>query len=245
MSTADRVANEIEHGRRLASDAPDLIWGWGTPAGRLRAERRAALVVEGARAAPGTRVVEVGCGSGLFTEHFARSGAEIIAVDLSPDLLEYARKRDLPSDRVRFVEGRFEEYEFGRDFDAVLGSSVLHHLELDVALARARELLRPGGRIAFAEPNMRNPQIFLERRFRRFFPSVSPDETAFVRGRLRGHLVRAGFVDIRIEPFDWLHPAVPESLIPLVSRVGRALESLPGIRQFAGSLIIEAARPER
>jgi 2-polyprenyl-3-methyl-5-hydroxy-6-metoxy-1,4-benzoquinol methylase len=239
----NRVANEIAHGKRLAAGVPEELWGWGTPAGRVRARRRAALILEHAGAGPGCRILEVGCGSGMFTELFAESGAEIVALDLSPELLALARSRGLPPERVRFVEQRFEELDQEASFDAVIGSSVLHHLDLVPALEKAFALLKPGGRLSFAEPNLLNPQVFVERRFRRWFPNVSPDETAFVRPRLRRQLAALGFEDVDIEPFDWLHPAVPESWIGGVSRLGRLLEHIWGLREFAGSLRIAARRP--
>ena len=239
----NRVANEIAHGRHLAAGVPEELWGWGTPAGRLRSRRRAALILEQARVEPTSRILEVGCGSGLFTELFAESGAQIVALDVSPELLALARKRGLPPQRVRFVEQRLEEFDQEADFDAVIGSSVLHHLDLVPALERAIALLAPGGRLSFAEPNMLNPQIFAERKFRRWFPDVSPDETAFVRPRLRRQLQEAGFESIEIEPFDWLHPSVPASWIGLVSRIGGLLERTWGLREFAGSLRIAASRP--
>jgi len=111
------------------------------------------------------------------------------------------------------------------------------------SLARILQLLRPGGRMAFAEPNLLNPQVFLERRFRRFFSYVSADEVAFVKGKLRRELGAVGFTEVSVEPFDWLHPAVPRPLIPLVAGTGRFLERLPGVREFAGSLVLSAARP--
>jgi len=244
MSDAgERVAREVAHGKHMARSAPDLLLGWGSPAGQQRARRRARLILEGARVTATSRVLEVGCGSGLFTEAFAHSGAEIVAVDVSPDLLHFARGRGLPAERVRFLEARFEDCAVEGPFDAVIGSSVLHHLELAESLARMLELLKPGGRMAFAEPNLLNPQVFLERRFRRFFPYVSPDEIAFVKAKLRAELERAGFTDVSIEPFDWLHPAVPRPLIPLVSGIGGVLERLPGVREFAGSLVLSAGRP--
>jgi len=104
-------------------------------------------------------------------------------------------------------------------------------------------LLKPGGRLSVAEPNMLNPQVFCERRFRRFFPHVSPDETAFVRSRLRRDLERAGFTSISIVPFDWLHPSTPAPLIPSVQRAGAVLERVWPLLEFAGSLSIRATRP--
>jgi len=239
----ERVAREVAHGKHMAQRAPELLLGWGSPAGQERARRRARLILEGAGIDSTSRVLEVGCGSGLFTEAFAHSGAEIVAVDVSPDLLRFARGRGLPAERVRFLEARFEDCAVEGPFDAVIGSSVLHHLEVAESLARILQLLRPGGRMAFAEPNLLNPQVFLERRFRRFFSYVSADEVAFVKGKLRRELGAVGFTEVSVEPFDWLHPAVPRPLIPLVAGTGRFLERLPGVREFAGSLVLSAARP--
>ncbi len=243
--TAHRVAAEIEHGKRLAHGVPEEIWGWGTPAGQLRARRRADLVVRGARLAPGQRVLEIGCGTGMFTEMFAVSGADITAVDISEDLLARARARGIPN--ARFLAGRFEDCEIGGPFDAVIGSSVLHHLEVEEAVRRIFFLLKPGGRMAFAEPNYLNPQIFIERKLRfikPLFGYISPDETAFVRGSLARLLRSVGFSDVEIVPFDWLHPSTPPRLITAVRAIGRALEATPAVREFAGSLMITARRPE-
>lgn len=236
-----RVANEVEHGKFLAAGSAEHTWGWGSPAGRLRARRRARLVLAGAQLGPGIKAVEIGCGTGLFTEMFAQSGAEIVAVDLSPDLLEVARKRNLP--RVRFLQKNFEDCAVEGPFDAVIGSSVLHHLDLERTWGKIYSLLKPGGIMSFAEPNMLNPQVYCERHFRRFFPQTSPDETAFVRSHLQRDLERAGFHAVRIVPFDWLHPSTPKALIPVVSLMGKVAESVWPVREFAGSLYIKAIRP--
>jgi len=236
-----RAQNEVAHGAFLAAEGPEAVWGWGSPAGQIRAKRRAALILGGAAVDRASRVLEIGCGTGMFTAAFAESGAEIVAVDLSPDLLAIAAQRQLT--RVRFVQSSFEDCEMDRPFDAVIGSSVLHHLNIERALPRIFELLKPGGRLSFAEPNMLNPQIYCERHFRRFFPQVSPDETAFVRTKLRRQLLASRFEDVSIRPFDWLHPSVPSSLISAVSKIGRGLERAWPLSEFAGSLLIRAKRP--
>jgi 2-polyprenyl-3-methyl-5-hydroxy-6-metoxy-1,4-benzoquinol methylase len=179
---ADRTRDEIEHGKRLSSGDPESAWGWGTPAGKIRAQRRAALILQGAGLAAGMRALEIGCGTGMFTEIFAASGVTIWAIDISEDLLVKARARGIPN--AKFYTRRFEDCVIKGPFDAVIGSSVLHYLELEPALARIFSLLRPGGALSFAEPNMLNPQVFAERKFRSIKPLfgyVSPDETAFVR----------------------------------------------------------------
>ncbi len=239
-SRADR---EVAHGIRLAADDAELAWGWGSPAGKRRAARRADLIADSAGVGPQSHVLEIGCGTGVFTDFFAGRGARIVAVDLSGELLQKARGRNLPPRQVQFVEAALEEFSGNEPFDAVIGSSVLHHLEVIPALMQIFALLRPGGRMSFAEPNLLNPQIFVERKFRRWFPSVSPDEGAFIRWRLKRTMLEAGFEQIQLQPFDWLHPATPEKFVPLVQGIGRLMEKIPLVREFSGSLLIAARRP--
>lgn len=241
-----RAKHEIKHGKILSQSDPELIWNWNTPAGRLRARRRAEKIIKGSKLEPGVVALEIGCGTGMFTEMFVQSGAKLIAVDISPDLLKKARARNLPSDRVLFVEKHFENCDIDGPFDAVIGSSVLHHLEIETAVKKIYNLLKPGGFMSFAEPNMLNPQIFVERKFRFLLPClwyVSADETAIVRWKFSDLLAKIGFDNIEIMPFDWLHPATPKPLIPLIDKIGRLLENTPILSEFAGSLYIQCRRP--
>lgn len=249
-----RAQREIEHGKRLAKAGAESMWGWGGPAGEFRAQRRAALIAQGAGLGPGVTALEIGCGTGNFTELFAATGARIVAVDISPDLLALATSRGLPAHQVCFLERQFEAVACDDPalagwapggFDAVIGSSVLHHLDLDPALKGIARLLKPGGRLSFAEPNLLNPQVLAERKLRRFFPYVSEDEWAVVRWKMRADLERSGFDQVRIEPFDWLHPGTPPALIPLVRGAGIVAEHIPGVREFAGSVFIRASRSMR
>ena len=246
LNPTARGAREIAHGELLAQTDTEAVWGWDTPAGRLRFARRARLILDASEIRPHDGVLELGCGTGMFTEVFARSGADLTAIDISPHLIERARQRELAAGNVTFVLGQFETTEFGHLFDAIIGSSVLHHLDFASTLDRSRALLRSGGRMAFAEPNMLNPQVFTERALRRFPPFnryMSPDETAFVRFSLRGVLERAGFVDVRIVPFDFLHPSTPPRFIPAVQALGRIAERAWGFREISGSLLISCRKP--
>ncbi|HMP74703.1 MAG TPA: class I SAM-dependent methyltransferase [Kiritimatiellia bacterium] len=245
QSGEGRFAHEREHGRFLASEGAENVWGWGSPAGQVRSRRRAHLISEGARLGPGANVLEVGCGTGLFTEIFAATGAAIMAVDISEELLELARRRGLPPHQVRFIAKPFEECEVDGPFHAVLGSSILHHLNMEQSLPKLFRLLKPGGWFSFAEPNMLNPQIALQKNIPWLKARLgdSPDETAFIRWRLASELRRHGFDEVTITPFDWLHPAIPAPLIGTVSAIGRLFECLPLIREISGSLLIVARRP--
>lgn len=174
----------------------------------------------------------------------AKTGAQLVAVDISPDLLRKARARDLPTNQVRFVEKRFEDGEIDGPFDAIIGSSILHHLDLNDAFPLIYKLLKPGGVISFAEPNMLNPYVFVLKTFPQWCPSESPDETAFLHFKLKHDLKKWGFEKIEITPFDWLYPSTPTSMISLVESLGRFLEKVPYLRHIAGSIYLKARRPE-
>jgi 2-polyprenyl-3-methyl-5-hydroxy-6-metoxy-1,4-benzoquinol methylase len=239
--TESIAKHEILHGKRLASsNSPELIWGWETPAGKIRFQKRAEMIASGAKLGEGVRVLEIGCGTGVFTEIFAQSGAEIVALDISEELLEMARSRLEPTKNVKFQAMRFEEYNLDGQFDAIIGSSVLHHLDIGRALPKIYELLKDDGIASFAEPNMLNPQVLIQKNVKwiKKWLGDSPDETAFVKWLLRKKLSAEGFRKIELTPFDWLHPQTPVALIKSVNKIGVIFETTPLLREFAGSLYI-------
>jgi ubiquinone/menaquinone biosynthesis C-methylase UbiE len=240
-----RLAREIEHHRRIAGRAEE-IWNWDSPAGRKRAERRAEMLVAGAALGPGCRALEVGCGTGVFLEKVAPCGAEIRGIDLSQDLLARARARMSAFANVRLTCGNAEQMPFPTGtFDAAYGSSVLHHLNLERSLREILRVLKPGGRIAFAEPNIWNPQVAVMFHYgpsKEYF-GVSPDEMAFSRFHARRTLLQAGYRNIAVRPFDFLHPSTPEGWLDAVGRLSLALEATPLLREIAGSLLVTAAKP--
>jgi ubiquinone/menaquinone biosynthesis C-methylase UbiE len=241
----DRVSHEIQHGRFLAKHGAGQIWNWESPAGKLRWARRVKML--SGHLTPGMTVLELGCGTGHFTRELAHSGAQIVAIDLSPDLLEIAKAQHC-APNVRYeIQNAYELSYSDATFDSVIGSSVLHHLEIRKALREICRVLKPGGTIYFTEPNMLNPQIAIQKNV----PWVkrklgdSPDETAFFRRRLRRLLEQTGFRDVRIDPFDFLHPKTPVFLIDGVKALGHFLEKVPIISEFAGSLYIRAVKSRR
>ena len=168
----------------------------------------------------------------------------MVASDLSWDLISQIETKG--NDSIIPVLSDAEYLSFGSGtFDAVVGSSVLHHLRPLVALDEVSRVLRPGGYTAFAEPNMLNPQIAIQKNIpviKRWLGD-SPDETAFFRWQAKKLLENAGFDRIAVTPHDFLHHLTPPRLIPLISALGRTLEKLPFLREIAGSLIIVGHKP--
>lgn len=234
-----RLENEIRHGAQIA-DSPGEVWNWESPAGKIRWRRRTAML--SGHIVPTMRVLELGCGAGYYTKELARTGAEICAIDISPDLLMLAA-RSVSDPRVTFMQANAYAMEFADEsFDSVVGSSVLHHLDVEPAIREIFRVLKKGGSMVFTEPNMLNPQIMLQKNILWLKKRLgdSPDETAFFKWPLQRLLSSAGFKAVTVEPFDFLHPAVPQIMIPVFERLNTLLEHTPLVKEIAGSLFIRA-----
>jgi len=242
--TNDRIAHEIAHGEYLKKKWKKKLWYWETEAGQLRWKRRIEMLL--AHIQTDMDVLEVGCGVGYFTKEMAKTKASIVAIDISPDLLSVAKEFLRNTNVVFKVDNAYDLSFPDRSFNTIIGSSVLHHLDVDQALKEFHRVLRPGGTIFFTEPNMANPQIFLQKNILllKKISGDSPDETAFFRNKLKEHFNEHKFNDIKITPFDFLHPRTPRIFIPFVERIGLALEKIPLIREIAGSLYIRANKTD-
>jgi 2-polyprenyl-3-methyl-5-hydroxy-6-metoxy-1,4-benzoquinol methylase len=240
----DRAAAERRQGREFVADDLERYWGWSSPAGRIRADRRGRFLIDQARLGPGVRCLELGCGTGEFTQRLVESGCELTAVELSEELADTCRER--LQGPAEIVVGNVETGEGleGRTFDAIVGVSVLHHVNMDACLANTFSKLDPNGRFAFSEPNLANPQVWAMKNVRFVGRRLheTEHETAFLAKRLRHQLEGAGLVVDVCEPFEFLHPATPPRFIPAVERVERALEATP-LRAIAGSIRVGGRRP--
>ena len=235
-----RIEHEIEHGKFLAENGAGEIWNWESPAGKIRWARRVQMLTEFIK--PDSSLLELGCGTGYFTKEIAKTKAKIVAIDISPELITIA-KENVTSPNVSFcIENAYNMSFEDNQFDFIIGSSVLHHLDINQAISEMYRVLKKNGMIAFTEPNMMNPQIALQKNipYLKRKSGDSPDETAFFRWKLFRLLKKQGFKTIEIKPFDFLHPAVPPKLIKTVSLTGLFFEKIPVFKEIAGSIYIKA-----
>ena len=111
----------------------------------------------------GARVLDLGCGAGLLSEALAMRGADVVALDLSPDLLRVARLHALESGaRVdyRLQSAEALAAEAPGTFDAVACMEMLEHVPDPASVVGAcATLLRPGGRLFLSTLN-RTPAAF-------------------------------------------------------------------------------------
>ncbi len=124
----------------------------------------------------GTRVVDLGCGSGVFTGVLQQRGYRCVGVDLSPKLIALAQA-NFPG--IDFHVGDIEHLPFAdASFDGVLLSGVVHHLpEPSRCAEEVFRILRPGGKFVAFDPNRMNPFMYLYRdRSSPFYSSVGVTE---------------------------------------------------------------------
>ena len=94
-----------------------------------------------------SRVLDVGCGAGTLARELAARVERVDAVDRDPGMVAVARRDAPPNLHVHQADVLDVELPAG-SYDAVLSSSVLHHLPLEPALTRMAGWLRPGGVLA-------------------------------------------------------------------------------------------------
>jgi SAM-dependent methyltransferase len=153
----------------------------------------------------GKSVLDYGCGHGMAATVLARRGAKVTAFDLSPGYVREATERaEANGVRATFIVADGERLPFAdQSFDAVWGSAILHHLDLNVAGRELRRVLKPGGIAVFCEPWDGNPLLRIARRYLPY-PGKhrTPDEqplTAAMVDRLR-----SSFPDLKIEGYQLL-----------------------------------------
>ena len=143
----DRSATKVWE--RLTSDAPVSRIRQTVREGRDR--MRAIMLSRLPADLKGARVLDAGCGTGLMTAELAARGADVVAVDISPQLIGIAEAR-LTEDlrpRVTFAAGDMTCTSHGR-FDFVMAmDSLIYYRTPDIATALRKLADRTSGHVTF------------------------------------------------------------------------------------------------
>ncbi len=101
----------------------------------------------------GARLLDAGCGAGALAVAAAERGAEVVAIDVAPQIVAVAAERApaelIRSGRLRFLSGDMLDRDLGRFDHAVAMDSLIHYAAADIRAALARLAPRIGGSILF------------------------------------------------------------------------------------------------
>ena len=197
---------------------------------------------------PGESILELGAGSGLWTEHLTdalRGENPVTAAVFNGDLADAAERRHLPNTRVVRVTSL--DALPAESFDYIVGTAILCHDAYEENLAALHRLLKPGGQLLFFEANYWNPQVFLK-------SVIGPlgrwaGDAKCQRGMSKFHLMKSAshqdFTHIEVRPYDIIHPLTPRVLIRALQSIAFILEHAPVVRDLCGTLHIWLVKPGR
>jgi trans-aconitate methyltransferase len=136
----------------------------------------------------GERILDLGCGSGELTAHIASSGAEVVGLDSSPEMIQAARAA---YPEIEWVQASGTDFAFDQPFDAIFSNAALHwmHPPEDVVRCMAKSLKEGGrliiemggqGNIRHLQTAMRNALLTVAGRvvdFERYYPTIGAYST--------------------------------------------------------------------
>ena len=193
----------------------------------------------------GKRVLEYGCGQGdTFARLLSLGAAHVTGIDIAPAMIAEAQQRIAEMNAGSSLEAHVMDAHAlsfaDGSFDVVIGVSILHHLDLPVALPEIQRILpyTKGGYAVFIEPMGVNPVINW---YRRRTPEYrTPSEHPLVRTNLR--LLREYFevettffnlvsLLASIRGLSWLHKPM--------YHLDRLILRLPGVQLLAWTVVLK------
>lgn len=200
--------------------------------------------------APGSEVLEIGCGVEETSILLARAGANVTAIDISDVAVATAEAQAREAgvgERARFIRMDAEHLDFpAASFNLVCGVGILHHLSLGSAYPEVARVLRSTGVAVFIEPLGHNPLI---NAFRRRTPQYrTPDEHPLLISDLE--LAASFFGSVSTKYFHLFGLlAVPLSRTPLFQPARATFHALdqalfdkvPALRRYAWQAVITLA----
>jgi len=90
--------------------------------------------------------LEIGCGTGAFARLMAKRAGLVLALDLSPQMLQIAMERSQDYTNIDFRVANVLEWQFpAEQFDCIVSIATLHHLPLEEMLTKMQSALKTNG----------------------------------------------------------------------------------------------------
>lgn len=97
-------------------------------------------------------ILDIGCGTGRFARLLAERSDRVIAIDLSPKMIEVAKQQSEGYANIDFQVANILEWEFPvEQFDAIVSIATFHHLPLERLLPSLKIALKPGGKLVILD----------------------------------------------------------------------------------------------
>ena len=211
---------------------------------------------------PSQRLLDFGCGPGLYSVQFAKIGYEVHGFDISDTNVQVARQLSVQyglGDRTHFAQGLAETLQYpDRYFDVIAGIDILHHVEIPRAIAECLRVLKPGGLAVFKEPveaplfdRLRNSRFgrWLSPKSASFELHITEDERKLTASDVSA--IRTAVPHVEIHPFRivsrvealfgsraprWRGASLLEMIDPSLAR------AVPPLRSLAGTVVIAFRR---
>ena len=178
------------------------------------------------------RVLDLGCGTGLLAAQILSEypHAELVAFDLTSEMLDACRSRLADMNRVRYTLGDFRTDNLGNDYDVIVASLSLHHLKREERprfYQRANESLHFGGVLIASEAIIDESPVVRERQYelwRKHMAGNGEDATRWYRKHLEKD-----------------HPVPISSLLAMLA--GAGFEAAACFWRYLNFAIITARKP--
>lgn len=141
----------------VGARAYDLMYRWWAPWDAVGVREDLRWLLDSGRVAPGSRAIDLGCGTGANVVHLAEQGHAATGVDFSPVALDQARERARTAgvaDRCRFLQADITDpdADLGGPYDLLVDFGVMDDLRPAGRRAMAatiQRLSRPGSLVLF------------------------------------------------------------------------------------------------
>jgi SAM-dependent methyltransferase len=215
------------------------------PAATNYTRRQVDLLIKFARLSTQQSILEIGCGMGRHTFLMADLGFHAEGLDISPILLDKFREFDGGNYNIPLhcLDILAKPPEMFQHFDSVIGFFMLHHLhDLGASFAALRHYVKPGGYIAFIEPNPYCPLYYFQIAFTPGMTWQGEKGMAdMTRPKLAKAISDAGFVSFQLQRFGILPPFLAnKSFGPALER---GFENLRIFQPFSAFDLIGAQQP--
>lgn len=198
---------------------------------------------------PGAQIVDLGCGSGIFTQLFQQRGYDCIGLDLSQKLLQLGK---LQEPTIHYLQGDVEALPFSdNSLDMIVLSCLVHHLpDPTLSASEVFRVLKPKGQFVAFDPNRLNPFMYLYRdRSSPFYSSkgVTENERPVLPYKIRDTFDKVGFKTkshyVDSLSFRYVESDAAKGFLPIYNFIDRTFFKLKIMQPFRAFVFTHGIKP--